>query len=580
LPHRLSPHRLSLFPKLILMFLVVIAPLFGLSLALNELGRQEVQSQLSDALAERMQYELQSLENELRRVAEAQQQLVNDSDLLTLSSQSPILSDYQRSQAINRLGDKLLVLQESSPYIQQASLYIVADDRLIATGGLHDRERLGSDLMMAAREVYRSGYAVTVWADRLFLLLSSPMRPSEAEFLAKPPRYVLSMELSRSAIGDMLARIAEDGMTVLAGDGEQWTVQSGELIAGLQEQAAEWEPAGASMSSKLVLAGSDYLAFRAHSLSLDATLTTYLPEDSMLGSLKSYRTWFWMLVGCSIVIVVLFAYGIYLTVQRPLLTLVRQFRNVEQGQLHRIALPERRDELGMLFEKFDTMVGRLKQTIDELYVQKIRSQRSELRQLQAQIAPHFLYNSFFVLQRLITSYENEQAERLSRHLGQYFQYITRNERETAPLLEEVSHVYAYAEIQSIRYGERIRCELTPLPERWAAVPVPRLILQPVVENAFEHAFEQVLQDGELTVRFVELPERLDIVVEDNGSGMSEEELEALEHRMRSEEDELSGLVNVHRRLLIQYGEGYGLSLQARPQGGLAVTVSIPWTPSE
>ena len=116
-------------------------------------------------------------------------------------------------------------------------------------------------------------------------------------------------------------------------------------------------------------------------------------------------------------------------------------------------------------------------------------QRAELKQLQSQINPHFLFNSYFLLHRLIKSRNFERAVEISKNMGTYFQFITRNASDTVSLLREYEHAEIYADIQSLRFEGRIAVEVEPLPLCCQSIMVPRLIIQPSIENAFAHRLE-------------------------------------------------------------------------------------------
>lgn len=149
------------------------------------------------------------------------------------------------------------------------------------------------------------------------------------------------------------------------------------------------------------------------------------------------------------------------------------------------------------------MEDQISRLIDEVYVQTNLAQRAQLKQLQAQINPHFLYNSFFVLSRRVKRHDFENAQELAKHLGNYFQFLARNESDFVMLRQEVEHAKSYAAIQGTRFISRLSIEFGELPVECEGILVPRLILQPLLENAFEHGLENKMKDGILKVSFEE-----------------------------------------------------------------------------
>ena len=162
------------------------------------------------------------------------------------------------------------------------------------------------------------------------------------------------------------------------------------------------------------------------------------------------------------------------------------------------------------------MVKELKTLIEQSYKQKILVQRAEMKQLQSQINPHFLYNSFFILNTMARTEDYENIEKFTEQLGRYFQFITRSAADEVPLEKEVEHARVYTEIQAMRYSNRIKAYFEELPEEFWGIVVPRLILQPIIENAFEHGLGMVKKNGILTVSFEKLQNGLHIIIENNG----------------------------------------------------------------
>jgi two-component system sensor histidine kinase YesM len=146
----------------------------------------------------------------------------------------------------------------------------------------------------------------------------------------------------------------------------------------------------------------------------------------------------------------------------------------------------------------------------------------------------------------------------------------------------VAHARTYSDIQSLSFGDRITVDFPEPPAEVARLKVPRLVLQPLLENAYEHALEHRTVGAELHVSYMERGSRLDILVEDNGERISDDEISELNRKLRdsehapvTEREHRTGLANVHRRVLLRYGPGYGVELSRSAHGGLRVRLSIP-----
>jgi two-component system sensor histidine kinase YesM len=239
------------------------------------------------------------------------------------------------------------------------------------------------------------------------------------------------------------------------------------------------------------------------------------------------------------------------------------------------------DEFGYLYDTFNNMAASLENLIEISYQQQILAQKAELRQLQSQINPHFLYNSFFTLYRMAKDKDYENITAFLTYLSEYYRYVTRNAQMDVPLEDEVAHAYRYAQIQTMRFGERISISFGELPQKYCGIMTPRLILQPLLENSLNHGLKDVSAGGRLDVSFVEENGRLAISVADNGSGIGEAALAGLRREMDSSgnsngsRSEVTAIVNIHKRLRLKFGEPYGLRLQNAEAGGLRIEVLIP-----
>ena len=222
------------------------------------------------------------------------------------------------------------------------------------------------------------------------------------------------------------------------------------------------------------------------------------------------------------------------------------------------------------------MFKKVTQLIDENYAKELYAQRAVYRQLQSQINPHFLYNSFFVLQNMIREEENESASEFTKSLGQYYKFITRTERQEVALKEEVDHARVYLEIMKKRYGRRLEYEIVCGEAECLQIQVPRLILQPFIENVFGHGSHSGRDPMKLRRQVLREKEQIWIIIEDNGSGMEEQRLKDLAGELfKGDETKDSAIFNINRRLKIKFGSDYGVILENSSLGGCRVCLRLP-----
>ncbi len=174
---------------------------------------------------------------------------------------------------------------------------------------------------------------------------------------------------------------------------------------------------------------------------------------------------------------------------------------------------------------------------------------------------------------MIAMEDYEAASLFSRRLGQYFRYVTRDARDTVFLSEELDHARSYVEVQRIRFGRRMDILFPENPFRAAQVQVPRLTLQPILENAFVHSLEKA-EHGRLEVRVMDSGTEMTVEVENTGFQGGQERLNQLMARLEddSPEQEITGLMNVHRRLKLT--QKTGLAMRLTEEDTLIITVRL------
>ncbi|MDD2648781.1 MAG: histidine kinase, partial [Eubacteriales bacterium] len=278
------------------------------------------------------------------------------------------------------------------------------------------------------------------------------------------------------------------------------------------------------------------------------------------------------------VAVIAFAYcavQFWRDIHKPLRTLVSAFGAVKHGDLSTRIHHDRNDEFADIYKSFNHMSGRLESLIEQMYKQKIRTQQAELRQLQSQINPHFLYNSFFMIKAFSRMGDCDSIERITDGLGEYFRYVTRNGEDEVALEQEIRHAKSYASVQDMRFSTRISLEFPDVPDEIAKVIVPRLVVQPIIENAYSHGLSQITDKGALRVSYSYDDGFAYVTVEDSGSLLDDDALLALQKQLSEPEPaETTGLINIHRRLMLRFGTPCGLELSRSELGGLMVTMTL------
>lgn len=564
----------SIFQKIMAAFLAALFPLMAITWLINEKGSDNIRSEISESILNTTRFYLDSLDKEADRISRYLPNYVMDKDLMEIATTGNYMSYYDRAQKILDIQRRLELMKNSSPFIQEARAYIPLIDRTILSNKFEtsmNKQEYAS--MQQNKRLYEEPFIY--WNDRLFISMQYPINT------VKNPIYIVAVELSTTKIRETLSQIGSSrgGQSVLLNLERGWEIESDmdpELLEQMKSFAADKRELQKDEGYETIMYnGKRFLTVYKYSSLWNSYSIMCIPEETILGSLEIYRTLFWWACALAVGIVVFFSYFLLRFIYRPLMKLVHSFRRVQQNRLEPIVIDRGADEFGYLYQAFNNTIRSLKTLIEENYEQQIRNQRSELKRLQSQINPHFLYNCFFVLCRLIKSEnQKEKAYQFCLYIGQYFQFITRDDEDDIPLGLEVNHSRTYVDMQTICYGDRIQVKFEgDVPDLF----VPRLILQPIIENAYKHALGNMIQQGELWVHCERVGDVFSIYVEDNGRSISDAEIEQLQKRLRQSTtrmEETTGIINVHRRIQLRYGEEYGITVSRSSLGGLQVRINL------
>lgn len=268
-----------------------------------------------------------------------------------------------------------------------------------------------------------------------------------------------------------------------------------------------------------------------------------------------------------------------LVVSMNALTIVMD--RVDQDNFDIRAVIHRNDEIGRVGRSFNKMMDKINSLISTVYQGQINQKEAEFKALQAQINPHFLYNTLETVRWLAEFGETEKIEKVTVALSKLMKASISNRKSFYTLREEITYIQDYLLIQGVRFQDKIRVSISLDPDILDS-EVPRLILQPVVENALLHGLEQKLGNGQLFIKgSLHKEQGLKIQVMDDGVGMEREQVAMLfENEVHVESPSGkgtgNGIRNVHERIRLLYGEPFGVSIDSTPQIGTQVIVFLPW----
>ena len=352
---------------------------------------------------------------------------------------------------------------------------------------------------------------------------------------------------------------------------------SGSIQLQPQElQALLTSHAKTDTQGSITIDGVHYLAMCAYSEALDCSFVQLVPASqiSSVPNILLGSTLLFFVAMLTVVMLILRSFHKH--VNRPVQSLITAFDKAGQGEFAARVAPQDSQEFAALANGFNQMTDKLEELIDTNYRQTITLQQAQLKTLQAQINPHFLYNSFFFLRSMLESDDTETAAEFAGYLGKYFRYITKADGNLLTLENEYDHAITYLKIQLMRFGQTVRAEVPELPEALRSKSVPKLFLQPVLENCIEHGMGGSAEQARIRISFQIWDGSASIVVENSGDGIAPEVLYELQQKLNcsTDDSQTSGLTNVHRRLKLFFGEAGGVELAASDLGGLKVILKI------
>lgn len=306
---------------------------------------------------------------------------------------------------------------------------------------------------------------------------------------------------------------------------------------------------------------------------------TYL--DEMMSGTDRLRNLFYLmaivLVGVALMM------SVFLTdmVTKPLRKLRETMKVVESGNFDvEVEEPDTGDEISDLFRSFRSMILKIRELIDQNTAEQREKRKSELNALQAQINPHFLYNTLDSIIWMAEGGNMKDVVLMTSSLAKLLRKSISNKNEMVTLEEEIEYTRSYLTIQKMRYVDKLEYEIDVEPAVMQ-MEIVKLIIQPLVENAIYHGIKYKEGKGLIRITGGFKEDQVVLQVSDNGVGMTEEELShVFDERVTDTRKNGVGVLNVHRRIRLYYGGEYGLSFESRKGRGTCVSIRLPLPEAE
>jgi len=560
------------FFRFVILFCILFIPLILMAIFMYQKALSYIEQYTMDSEKNRGLEYLLNLEDEVERIKMTQMDMLRDEDIWQLSLHPYTNTGYADLLAIRRIQQRLRSSMLGSSFIEDFRAHIYPMQKTIsAISGLDDMARLFDQNVIVPAGTY--GAQLVQTEDRYSF---TARRENQAQLL-----FDIEVVLDKEKIAKSLMPLSMDNnTTVILLFGEHLSVVSylgdeqftqPEFLQGLETKIG-----AANFEEVLRINGGRYLVSHTYSKYLDMVLLQIVPYDALLEPLDEFYSLLWLYVAIVILVIFIFVRLAYQYFKKPLEQMVGAFYQAEKGDLSTRVEIKGDTEFTYLGKRFNSMVESIRTLVDKNLKQELMLRNAEYKQLQAQIHPHFLYNSFYILSRLIKMEDLDKASRMASGLGKYFRYVTYNAQDDVPLKDEWDHAATYAEIMRIRFSHSIQIEIGDLPEIAWQIKVPRLILQPLIENIFEHGIRNMETGAYVAMSACQDNGDICIRVYDNGVGMDANRAQEIINATEpGQYNEITGLENIHRRLKHMFGDAYGLTFLTSDQPGTLVELRIP-----
>ncbi|GHU77198.1 hypothetical protein AGMMS49992_24390 [Clostridia bacterium] len=569
-------HQPTIRAKLLVLLFAILLPLVIVQTYMFAWGQNAIFGEVSSAAASNVVYLRETFISDLQGIQTQFLYLLNNFDIsnfFVMHDYMPASEYYMKARDIR---DLLLLMSNIEPMLSEIRLHYVSKN--ITISSLNGMKPLSSSDAQLLLHAYRTQHSMLLHEGNMWSV--AHVYPEIAVARDSQPVYYVQGILSINQIIRHLSSFSKysnknailinhntDGMLSSAVD-LNLNVQTIKDIIIPQTDEEVY-----SFSDRIN--GVEYYIVGCYSRLINCSFVQIIPQSALRGTADRFLLFIIILSVLVVFVLIGFAHVVSKHVRRPVNDLVQGFYKAGQGDFSVKIDGKYSWEYNELANGFNAMTQQIDELIEDNYEQTIRLQSAELKQLQAQINPHFLYNSFFFLRNAIDSHEADQASLFAGYLGKYFSFITK-QQDILPLSVEYEHALTYLNIQLLRFEGFISAQIQPLTDKLKAVPVPRLILQPIFENIMHHGFSKNMESETVAMSFDESDEYISIRIEDSGGDLSDERIAAMNASLLENTplNITSGLCNIHMRLKRFMGAACGLSFTRSSYGGLCVEVRI------
>ncbi|WP_339238289.1 sensor histidine kinase [Paenibacillus sp. FSL R5-0517] len=578
-----DPFKRSIRNKLILtMTLLAVLPVIAMTAMAAENTRSSMEEEIMETNRANMNWASIYLGEQFARMNNIIYSIQISDELhqyLALNQEAPAASRFDEQKAMFNMLNS--VYYSAGNYVFGVELYLKELDTLFTFNSMDSRIKTVSEIPEGYHELFAQ--------HKDFTIINDPDDPQKFHMTRSMNRFedqaqigAISLEVKWAEFNQTLELLDSRGdyAVYIADSAGNPVYQPNQNIQPSAEALEQL--AGAKESSGFIRTAKEYVFYHSidpSGLRVIKIVPAHVINESALETMK-----YGLVVGgLATVISVGIAALVAWRTSKPIVRLANSMKGIQLIKDREVVRSGRVDEIGLLEKNLHGMSSRIREHIRDNYLMNLEKQTAELKALQSQIHPHFLQNTLQMIGGMVYSQKPADSYKVIRALSEMFRYIVRAPDGLVPLQSELDQLEHYMLIQKQRFGGKLEYTLEITGELRACY-IPKLSLQPIVENAFLHGLEKKPGEWKLGIEVVCEPKEVTIRIRDNGVGMDAEKLAEMQSRLERltwEADRVwssgtsIGLVNAASRMVMHFGPEYGMSMESEYGQGTSVTVRIP-----
>ena len=570
------PRKNSLLFRWLIIVIIAVLPFQTLSLYINISNTHAVRQETQQTAVANVNYLCNSIDDSIQLTHSQMDQLLANMDIQSLYTLNSYMTNSEYYMKVRDVLNLLTYVSRSSRFISDITLFYPVINQYLSTSIPHTRI-LPNEKIAERIDIYSHCKNILAEENGRFWLGRSDLSTINKE--TGLPLYYIEITVNTEAIGDLLSSFnqysASNAIMLCSTNGAM--LKSRGCIPFSSEDEAQLRKiltdAGNDVTSaEIEVSQKSYTVFYRMSPQTKCIFCQLVSNERLYGIINRMNLFTTILIVGELLLLIICIRVVHHDIYLPITNLKSAFVRIGQGQFQTDLKPEYTDEFNQLIIQTNRMAEKLYDLVEHDYVQQMLIQRAEFKHLQAQISPHFLYNSFYFLENMIDMEDLDSARAFLIHLSAYYEYLTKTEKDTVQLQEEYAHALDYLAIQNMRFGSNLKTVTSQLPESWSTVMVPRLILQPFLENSLTYS-RQSDRPSTIRITFSEEADCLIVTIEDSGNHLTDETIEKIRMIIHSAES-MGALSNIGKRLSIYYGNTDCVRAERSDLGGLKIELRL------